>query len=149
MRDAILAAAGEAAETTTFAVREIPAAVDADAESDRRESAAREAGEAEGMKKGSASERARIKTIIGSEQAKGREDLANYFAFETEMSAEVVIAALAKSPPGPTGLDAAMAREPQPSLGPGGERTQDVPRVISTEEVYARRRAAVVNTARR
>jgi hypothetical protein len=45
-----------------------------------------------------ANERARAKTIIGSDAAKGREELAQYFAFDTEMSAEQAIAALERAP---------------------------------------------------
>jgi hypothetical protein len=89
-------------------------------------------------------ERERIKGILTSEAAKGRENLAQYFAFDTEFPAEVALAALAKSPATKGSLDEAMAREAQPKLGSGGERTTNQPpRVISTEDVYARRRAAV------
>jgi hypothetical protein len=43
-----------------------------------------------------------------------------------------------------------MAREAQPKLGVGGERASgDPPRMISTEEVYARRRAAVAAVSQR
>ncbi|MGO9683903.1 MAG: hypothetical protein ACLPTZ_15205 [Beijerinckiaceae bacterium] len=60
------------------------------------------AGKAQGAKEGASAttqaERTRAKTIIGSEAAKGREELAQYFAFDTEMSAEQAIAALEKAP---------------------------------------------------
>jgi hypothetical protein len=115
-----------------------------------REAAARAAGEADGVKKGGASERGRIKSIITSDQAKGREELAHYFAFDTDLAAETVLLALSKSPAAKTNLDSAMAREAQPNLGTGGERVSaEPPRMISTEEVYARRRAAVATVSQR
>lgn len=43
-------------------------------------------------------ERKRTSAIIGAPEAKGREALANYFAYETEMTAEAAIAAMAKAP---------------------------------------------------
>jgi signal peptide peptidase SppA len=43
-------------------------------------------------------ERARIKGIQTSEAAKGREDLASHFAFDTDMSVEAAVAALEKAP---------------------------------------------------
>jgi capsid assembly protease len=146
MRDAILAAAGLAAEPAV--VDTLPAPAEAAV---AREADARASGHSEGLKAGAASERTRIKAIIGSDQAKGREELAHYFAFDTDMAADVVLAALARSPSGKSSLEAAMAREVQPRLGPGGERPAgDAPqRMISTDDVYARRRAAVVSASRR
>jgi hypothetical protein len=43
-------------------------------------------------------ERARIKAITGSDEAKGREDLANHLAFDTSMSADEAVKLLSKSP---------------------------------------------------
>lgn len=68
-------------------------------------------------------ERQRVSAIIGSEDAKGREQLANHFAFNTSMSAEDAVKALAAAPkaeaakpaepaapaPGANALAAAMA----------------------------------------
>jgi hypothetical protein len=144
MRDAILAAASEAADAAALAQREKTAPAEATAPDEdiaAREAAARTAGEAEGIKKGSASERARIKAIIESLDAKGREELAHYFAFETDMATDVVVAALAKSPAGKGNLETAMAREAQPKLGAGTDRAEAPLRVISTQDIYARRRA--------
>jgi len=45
-----------------------------------------------------ADDRARSKQILGSDAAKGREELAHYFAFETDMTAAAAIAALEKAP---------------------------------------------------
>jgi hypothetical protein len=92
----------------------------------------------------------RIKSIIASDQAKGREELAHYFAFDTDLAADTVLSALSKSPAAKTNLDSAMALEAQPRLGAGGERgSAEPPRMISTEEVYARRRAAVAAISQR
>ncbi len=52
----------------------------------------------EGVTEGMAAATARIGAILGSEEAKGRGDLANHFAFKTAMSAEDAVAALAVSP---------------------------------------------------
>jgi hypothetical protein len=143
MRDVILAAAGEAADTTSMPARESGHAEPRD-DMTAQLTQARSAGEAEGLRQGSASERDRIKSIITSDQARGREDLAYYFAFDTDLAAETVLLALSKSPAAKTNLDSAMAREAQPKLGAGGERASpEPPRMINTEEVYARRRAAV------
>ena len=149
MRNVILAAAGEAADTTLMPTRENgPAEPRGDMTEQLAQ--AQSAGEAEGIKQGSASERARIKSIITSDQAKGREELAHYFAFDTDLAADTVLSALAKSPVAKTNLDNVMAREPQPKLGAGGERAStEPPRMISTEEVYARRRAAVAAVSQR
>jgi hypothetical protein len=115
-----------------------------------REATARAAGETEGIEQGSTTERDRIKAIISSDQAKGREELAQYFAFDTDLAAETVLLALSKSPATKSNLDTAMARESQPKLGTGGERVfAEPPRMISTEEVYARRRAAVAAVSQR
>ena len=150
MRDVIFAAAGEAADTTFVPTRETSEHTEPRDDGTTKVTQARAAGEAEGVKQGSASERARIKSIITSDQAKGREELAHYFAFDTDLVAETVLLALSKSPAAKTNLDSAMAREAQPKLGAGGERASgEPPRMISTEEVYARRRAAVAAVSQR
>ncbi|UYO50327.1 hypothetical protein KQX64_07065 [Rhodopseudomonas palustris] len=66
---------------------------------------ARAEGVAEGEKKGAAgvaeavkAERNRCAAIITSEAAKGREDMARYVAFETDMSADQAIGMLGKAP---------------------------------------------------
>ena len=150
MRDVILAAAGEAADATLLPAREISGQSETHEDFSAQLAQARSAGEAEGHKQGSANERARIRSIITSEQAKGREELAHYFAFDTDLAAETVLLALSKSPAAKSNLDGAMAREAQPKLGTGGERAAaEPPRMISTEEVYARRRAAVAAVLQR
>lgn len=144
MRDVILAAAGAVAEADTSPVREAAGPVETSNDVAHQLNEARSVGATEGARRGGLSERDRIKTILTSETAKGRESLAQYFAFETDFPSEVVLAALVKSPASKAGLDDAMAREAQPRLGTGGERSSsEPPRVISTEDIYARRRAAV------
>jgi hypothetical protein len=150
MQDVILAAAGAAADGTVMPDVESAQTVDAGETAALREAAARAAGEAEAVKKGIANERDRIKSIITSDQAEGREELAHYFAFDTDLAGDTVLLALAKSPAAKTTLDNAMVREAQPKLGVGGERgSGEPPRMISTEEVYARRRAAVAAVSQR
>ena len=150
MRDVILAAAGEAADATPMPLREANGLAEPREDMTAQLTQARSAGEAEGLKQGSASERARIKSIITSDQTKGREELAHYFAFDTDLAADTVLLALSKSPAAKTNLDSAMAREAQPKLGAGIDRASgEPPRMISTEEVYARRRAAVAAVSQR
>jgi len=90
--------------------------------------AARAEGNAEGM----AAATARIGAILGSEDAKGRGDLANHFAFKTTMSAEDAIAALAVSPKAAApvaavaddgGFDAAM-EQGNPNVGASAPNTE-------------------------
>lgn len=64
------------------------------------EKAGKEAGVAEGRKAGAADERARIKSILGSEEAKGREASAQHLALASDMSAEEAIGMLATLPKG-------------------------------------------------
>jgi hypothetical protein len=150
MRDVILAAAGEADNATLMPARETSGQGETREDISAQLAQARSAGETEGIKQGSASERGRIKSIITSDQANGREELAHYFAFDTDLAADTVLSALSKSPAAKTNLDSAMAREAQPKLGAGGERgSTELPRMISTEEVYARRRAAVAAITQR
>ncbi len=74
-----------------------------------------------------AEERARISSILTSEHAQGKADLANHLAFETEMAADEATAILEKSPVSATVgsttsiLDVAMASQQQPNLGPGAD----------------------------
>jgi ATP-dependent Clp protease, protease subunit len=67
----------------------------------------------------------RCKTILASEEAKGRSDLANYLAFETDISAEAAIQALAKSPKpvaqAASSFAAAMSAVENPKVGPDGQ----------------------------
>ncbi|MGJ5029071.1 hypothetical protein ACQR1I_19690 [Bradyrhizobium sp. HKCCYLS2038] len=148
MRDVILAAAGQAAaENTPISAHQAANEQGSDVVSQIRD--ARSAGLTEGIRQGSMQERERIKSILMAESAKGREALAQYFAFETDFAAEIALGALTKSPAARGSLDQAMANEVKPRLGPGGERSSaERPRMISTEDIYARRRAAVAAASR-
>ena len=50
------------------------------------------------LRQGATEERTRIGAILGSDEAKGRETLANHFAFSTDMKFEDALAALAAGP---------------------------------------------------
>jgi len=80
-----------------------------------------EAGKAEGLVAGATAERARIKTILSGDEAKGREASAQHLAFATDMTAEAataVLAGLDKAAPAAT-LDARASL--QPALHSGGD----------------------------
>ncbi len=91
------------------------------------ERAGHAAGKAEGLTVGAAQATARIKGVLDSDEAKGREDLARHFAFATELPAEAAVAALAVAPkaaaPAPERNDFvdAMRSERNPDLGAGRE----------------------------
>ncbi|MFL0802445.1 MAG: S49 family peptidase [Agarilytica sp.] len=80
----------------------------------------------------SADTKTRIKTILGSEEAEGREDLAKHLAFDTELTGEAAIACLSASPKVEAStsqgfnLDSAMQSDPT-DLG------DDVPAMESAE----------------
>jgi ATP-dependent Clp protease, protease subunit len=71
----------------------------------------------------------RCKAILGSEDAKGRSDLAHYLAFETDIPAEAAIQALAKSPKPveakTSSFELAMASARNPDVGPDGQLQAD------------------------
>lgn len=80
------------------------------------------------------SERVRISAILSSEEAKGRTDLANHLAFNTEMGADDAKALLAKAPVAAAaaapvnGFAAAMAEVKNPQVGASadaGTKTDD------------------------
>ena len=77
----------------------------------------------EGLKLGAKAVHERAKAILFSEAAKGRDELAYYFALETEMPAEQVIAVLLKMPPSAaaaeSGLLAEMRAITAPNIGTG------------------------------
>ena len=83
------------------------------------------AAKAEGVAEGAAAATARIGAILGSDEAKGREELANHFAFKTSMSAEDAVAALAVSPK----AEAPAAKETAqtPASGFDAAMSQDAP----------------------
>lgn len=93
-----LAAVRAAADTASTAVRVSAESVEKIAVPAEPATAAAAAGETAPAANSTANERLRAKKIIGSEAAVGREALAQYFAFDTDMSAEQAIAALEKAP---------------------------------------------------
>jgi ATP-dependent protease ClpP protease subunit len=56
---------------------------------------------------------ARIKAIMTADAAKGRQDLAEHFAYETDMTADAAIAALAKAPAAQAATPSATEESPQ------------------------------------
>jgi hypothetical protein len=60
--------------------------------------AARAEGVTEGTKAGAATERARIKAIVGAPEAKGREALAQSLAFDTDLSPEAAVQVMKAAP---------------------------------------------------
>ena len=82
------------------------------------------------MRKARAAERRRIGRILGSQYAVGRTALAVQLACGTGLSSHQAVALLAAAPlavapalrkPKGDRLDRALAREPIPDLGPGGD----------------------------
>lgn len=86
---------------------------------------------------GKQKERERIGAILGSEEAKGRESLAQHLAFSTDMDVDAVVKTLVASPKqeqkeessieSTTGFDKVMAGIDNPAIAPDGEES-------STEE---------------
>lgn len=90
-------------------------------------------------------ERARVAGIIGSEEAKGRSDLANHLAMETELSVDAARAILAKAPSAETSkqsagnpFEAAMDKSKHPNVGAdaaaaAGEDDDPVARILASQ----------------
>ena len=82
----------------------------------------------EGVREGAAQMQQRISAILTSDAAKGRESLANHFAFKTSMSAEDAIAALEAAPKAgaeaKTGIEVLAEAAPSLTVGaaPIGKR---------------------------
>jgi ATP-dependent protease ClpP protease subunit len=97
---------------------------------------------------------ARIKAIMTAEAAKGREGLAEHFAYETEMTAEAAIAALAKAPTAaakPEGQQESESPEAYAArrtaaaglAAPGGKPQAKPQANLNPRDIYASRRNAV------
>ncbi|MCE6073395.1 Clp protease ClpP [Agrobacterium vitis] len=67
---------------------------------------------ADAVAKALADSKTRVKAILASDEAKGREELAEHFAHDTDMSAEAALAALAKAP------KAEQQEQPEPKPTP-------------------------------
>lgn len=73
-------------------------------------------------------ERSRIQTILASEEAKDRGDLAQHLAFATDMTPDAAVAMLAKAPKieaKTNGFEAAMNALPNPKITPATETDED------------------------
>ena len=92
---------------------------------------------------GVVAERARMAAILGSEEAKGRDEQAQFLATKTSVSVPEALGILAASPVARTGspLDAAMAAG-GPNVG-GGTGADPAPAqpIINSADIYARRAA--------
>ena len=95
-----------------------------------------------------AAERERVKAITSCEEAKGREDLAAHFAFDTAMSAEDAKKALARSPKSDAFLNA-MGAAPAPKLGAGGGEAAAGGAAAAVEKPRPMPEASAVYAARR
>lgn len=100
----------------------------------------------DGATAATASERTRISAIMTSEEAKGREELAQHFAYETDMAPEAAKAALGKAPKpaAPTAkqspFEARMNATPNPNVGAdGGPVDQEDPAAVAAAIVAAHR----------
>ena len=100
----------------------------------------RKAGLAEGTAAGTTAERERIKGILGSDEAKGREASAQHLALSTDMSVEAVAGALAGVAKG-SSIGARQAAT-QPAHGAAAETGQPARAQIDTSAIYAARRAS-------
>ena len=72
-------------------------------------------------------ERARIQSILGSDEAQGRASLAEHFAYKTDMSVEEALTALAAAPAstqeeGASPLDQAMSTTASVAVGADSDR---------------------------
>lgn len=117
-------AAGDAATTATKPAASNDAAANA---TNANTTAARAEGEKTGQAVGAQAERTRVAGILGCEEAKGREGLAQHFAFNTGMSVDDAKAALSSAPkqeaatPKKTGFEAAMDAVRNPQVGATSE----------------------------
>lgn len=110
---------------------------------------ARQEGLTQGRKEGADTERARIGAILGSDEAKGRDSLAQHFAFKTGMSAEDAKAALAaapvvtateqqkEQPKGKSDFHAAMDQGEHPKVGADNGSTGGDPEAFSVDPYFA------------
>ena len=106
-------------------------------------------------------ERNRVKGILGSEEAKGREGLAHHFAMETDMSVEAAVAALKAAPKQEAPkqevqtteqnhFKSAMDQGKHPNVGgagAGNENQQQEQETRATQILNAQRRLTGVKTA--
>ncbi len=75
-------------------------------------------------------ERSRIQTILASEEAKDRSDLAQHLSFATDMASDAAVAMLAKAPKiqpevKASGFDAAMRDLGNPKITPAASESEE------------------------
>jgi signal peptide peptidase SppA len=133
------------AEAKAKAEQEAKAKADAEAKAKTdAEAKARQDAEAK-ARSGAASDRDRVKAILGCEEAKGREQMAQHLALETDLTLEQAKGVLAKSPKA-SKLDEAMQH-----FGPGvkSEEVTDLkPTTIDSPAAMFERRAQIFQGAR-
>jgi hypothetical protein len=100
---------------------------------------------ADASAKASADAKTRIKAITGCEDASGREALAQYFAFDTDMAPEAAIAALKVAPKAEAGGGDAQTYEQKrlaaaALAGPGGADHTATKATIDRNAIFAARR---------
>jgi signal peptide peptidase SppA len=96
---------------------------------------------------------ARISAILGHEEAKDRQTLAKHFAFNTQRPVDEVVADLKAAPKETAAapanqLAAAMARAPNPKVGPDVDGEKTTARTINAASIFAKRRAAAAEAAK-
>jgi len=126
-------------EQDAKAKQEADAKVKADAEAKARQETEAKA------RSGAASDRERVKAILGCEEAKGREQMAQHLALETDLTLEQAKGVLSKSPKA-SKLDEAMQH-----FGPGvksEEITDPKPTTIDSPAAMFDRRAQIFQGAR-
>lgn len=101
---------------------------------------ARGEGKAEGMKDGGTAERGRIAAILALPEAKGREEQAQMFALETDMTADQVAKLLGKSPSAALRSfeERRMNNPVNGHVSPNGDAGATSPAKIDTKAIYGR-----------
>ncbi len=103
---------------------------------------------ASGLTEGASAERTRIKAILGSDAAKGRESLAEYLAYETDWTPAAATAMLEKAPREASASakpDYTARKEAAGTLGLGLPEAKSAAREpvrLNSADIYAGRRAA-------
>jgi ClpP class serine protease len=113
---------------------------EAKAKADAEEKAKREAA-------AGGDQRGRIKSILALDEAKGRTDLAQHFAFDTDMSVDACKAALAKAPKA-NKLDTAMEQLGSPGIASQEEGDAPKQPLATASDIYASR-AKVFNSGKK
>lgn len=153
MTESALAAVARAAAEQQDLPQKQPAVITTPAGSSAGEpdTAALTAAHQDGMTAGIQAERTRCKAILTAEAAKDRGNLAHYFAFDTDMSAEQAVAALDMAPKAEAADNpflSAMRSEPTPSLGTGAAAGTPASPTMTLAERAAARHGVPTNASR-